>query len=114
VEYAQSMEWMRRWRRQLAKLFRTVDIVVSPTTPLVTPLVHGTEMIGTTHRLTEKTYAWSMGGNPAVSVPVGFADGLPVGMQLAGAWWRDGMLLRTATAYQSVTDWHSRRPAFNI
>lgn len=111
VEYAQSMEWMRRWRRQLAELFETIDVIASPTVPIITPFVEGTEMIKTTHRLTEKTYAYPMGGNPAVSVPVGFAEGLPVGMQLAGAWWRDGMLLRAATAYQSVTDWHLRRPA---
>ena len=111
VEYAQAMQWLRRWRLQLAALFDTVDIVVSPTTSLITPLVHGTEMIAITNRLTEKSYAWSLGGNPAVSVPVGFVDGLPVGMQLAGAWWRDGMLLRTAVAYQSVTNWHTRRPA---
>jgi len=111
VEYAQSMEWLRRWRRQLAELFDTIDIIASPTVPVITPLVEGTAMIKTTHRLTEKTYAYPMGGNPCVSVPVGFADGLPVGMQLAGAWWRDGMLLRTAVAYQSVTDWHTARPA---
>ena len=111
VEYAQSMEWMRRWRRQLAELFSQIDIIASPTVPVITPPVAGTEMINTTHRLTEKTYAYPMGGNPAVSVPVGFAQGLPVGMQLAGAWWRDGMLLRAATAYQSVTDWHTHRPA---
>ena len=109
VEYAQAMDWLRRWRRQLTELFQTVDVVASPTTPLATPKVQAADMISTTHRLTEKTYAWSMGGNPAVSVPVGFADGLPVGMQLAGKWWRDGMLLRAAVAYQSVTDWHLHR-----
>ena len=113
VEYAQSMEWMRRWRRQLAELFKTIDIIASPTVPIVTPKVDGiaSQMISTTHRLTEKTYAYPMGGNPGVSVPVGFVDGLPVGMQLGGAWWRDGMLLRAAVAYQSVTDWHTHRPA---
>jgi hypothetical protein len=94
-----------------AELFSQIDIIASPTVPVITPPVAGTEMINTTHRLTEKTYAYPMGGNPAVSVPVGFAQGLPVGMQLAGAWWRDGMLLRAATAYQSVTDWHTHRPA---
>ena len=111
VEYAQSMEWMRRWKRQLAALFEKVDIIVSPTVPIVTPPVAGIDMIGITSRLTEKVYAYPMAGNPAVSVPVGFTDGLPVGMQLAGAWWRDGMLLRAAVAYQSVTDWHMNRPA---
>ena len=49
-------------------------------------------------------------GAPAASVPVGFTQaGLPVGMQLAAARWRDDLVLRAAHAYQQVTDWHLRR-----
>lgn len=110
MQYAEANDWRNSWIRQLDDVFAHVDIVASPTTPVLTPPIEGADMIKTTHRLTEKTFAWSMGGNPAVSVPVGFVDGLPVGMQLAGARWRDGMLLRAAVAYQSVTDWHTARP----
>jgi len=110
MQYAHALDWRNSWIRQLETVFAGVDIVASPTMPVLTPLIAGVDMIKTTHRLTEKTFAWSMGGNPGLSVPVGFVDGLPVGMQLAGAPWRDGLLLRTAVAYQGVTDWHTARP----
>jgi aspartyl-tRNA(Asn)/glutamyl-tRNA(Gln) amidotransferase subunit A len=110
MQYAAAFDWRNSWIRQLESTFADVDIVASPATPVLTPPIEGADMIKTTHRLTEKTFAWSMGGNPALSVPVGFVDGLPVGMQLAGAPWRDGLLLRAAVAYQGVTDWHTARP----
>ncbi|MND05199.1 Glutamyl-tRNA(Gln) amidotransferase subunit A [compost metagenome] len=50
-------------------------------------------------------------GLPAVSVPCGLdAKGLPVGFQLAGRPFSEGLLLRAADAYQRATDWHQRAP----
>ena len=40
-----------------------------------------------------------------------FADGLPIGVSLAGRWWEEGLVLRAAHAYQTATDWHTRRPS---
>ena len=110
MQYAAALDWRNSWIRQMDTVFANVDIVASPSTPVLTPPIVGADMIKTTHRLTEKTFVWSMAGTPAVSVPVGFVDGLPVGMQLAANRWRDGLLLRTAVAYQGVTDWHTARP----
>ena len=47
---------------------------------------------------------------PAVSVPCGFSDGLPVGLQLAGGPFADALVLRAAFAYEQATDWHRQRP----
>ncbi|RJS94894.1 Asp-tRNA(Asn)/Glu-tRNA(Gln) amidotransferase subunit GatA [Salinisphaera sp. Q1T1-3] len=52
----------------------------------------------------------SLAGVPGMSVPAGFSNGLPVGLQLIAPWFAEGRLLNAAHAYQQVTDWHTRRP----
>jgi aspartyl-tRNA(Asn)/glutamyl-tRNA(Gln) amidotransferase subunit A len=53
----------------------------------------------------------SLAGLPGMSVPAGFgAQGLPVGLQLVGNYFREGELLHTAHALQQATDFHLRRP----
>jgi aspartyl-tRNA(Asn)/glutamyl-tRNA(Gln) amidotransferase subunit A len=49
-------------------------------------------------------------GLPALSMPCGFVDGLPVGLSLTGRRGEDGTPLAVAKAFQQVTDWHARRP----
>jgi aspartyl-tRNA(Asn)/glutamyl-tRNA(Gln) amidotransferase subunit A len=52
----------------------------------------------------------NIAGLPAMSVPCGFSEGLPVGLQLIGPHLEEGRLLNIAHAYQQATDWHRRRP----
>jgi aspartyl-tRNA(Asn)/glutamyl-tRNA(Gln) amidotransferase subunit A len=54
----------------------------------------------------------SLAGLPGMSVPAGLGgDGLPVGLQLIGNYFKEAELLQTAHAFQQATDWHSRAPA---
>ena len=53
---------------------------------------------------------WTLAGLPVVSVPCGFVDGLPVGLALVGRRFAEATVLRLAHAYQTLTDWHERRP----
>jgi aspartyl-tRNA(Asn)/glutamyl-tRNA(Gln) amidotransferase subunit A len=53
----------------------------------------------------------SLAGMPGISVPCGFDNGLPIGLQLIGQAFADAEIMRVADAYQGVTDWHTRRPA---
>jgi aspartyl-tRNA(Asn)/glutamyl-tRNA(Gln) amidotransferase subunit A len=46
---------------------------------------------------------------PAISIPAGFADGLPIGMQLIGKPFGEETILRVAYAYEQATEWHKRR-----
>lgn len=56
---------------------------------------------------------FNLTGLPGCTIPVGFSDdGLPVGMQLVGRPFDEATVLRTADAYQRVTDWHTKRPVF--
>jgi aspartyl-tRNA(Asn)/glutamyl-tRNA(Gln) amidotransferase subunit A len=57
------------------------------------------------------TIGANMAGLPAMSIPCGLADGLPVGVQLIGPHFAEGRLLAAAHAFQRETDWHLRTPA---
>jgi len=112
MQYAEMVQRMYEWRRDMRELFAgQVDVVLTPTTMSTAPLIEGAEMIATTARLTRFTYPWSLAHMPALSVPCGFAaNGMPVGVQLGADRWQDALLLRAGLAYQSATDWHRRRP----
>ncbi len=56
------------------------------------------------------TIAINLAGVPAMSVPAGFASGLPVGLQLIGTYFSEARLLNIAHQYQQVTDWHQQIP----
>ena len=53
----------------------------------------------------------NIAGVPAISVPAGFANGLPVGMQIIGKPFDEEKVLRIAFAYEQATDWHNKRPS---
>jgi aspartyl-tRNA(Asn)/glutamyl-tRNA(Gln) amidotransferase subunit A len=110
-DYAAYREWARKWRRSLELVFRRVDLILTPATETTAPCADDSETISTTRRLTRLTYAWTLAGLPALSLPCGFdGAGLPVGLQLAAAPFREAMLVRAGAAYQRETSWHTREP----
>ena len=57
------------------------------------------------------TVSVNLAGLPAISLPCGFdSKGLPIGMQLIGDSFMEGKLIKAATAYQTLTDYHNQRP----
>ena len=56
------------------------------------------------------TISTNLAGLPAMSIPAGFVDGLPVGLQLIGNHFDEAKILNAAHIYQINTDWHLRRP----
>jgi aspartyl-tRNA(Asn)/glutamyl-tRNA(Gln) amidotransferase subunit A len=57
------------------------------------------------------TIAVNLAGLPGMSIPCGFgAGGMPVGLQIIGAWFAEAKMLNVAHQYQQVTDWHARMP----
>ena len=106
------------WYARAAELFDTYDAVVLPSAQ-VWPfpvewrwpqIINGTVM-DTYHRWMEVVIPVSLAGLPALSVPVGFgANGLPMGMQIAGRAGADAAILAMGQAYHLATDWPGRRP----
>ena len=94
-----------------------VDLLAAPTMPVLPPRI-GEETVQVAggeeilYRLTVIPYnsPWSLVGAPTASVPVGFVDGMPAGLALVGARFGEGTILRAAHTFQSLTDWHERRP----
>jgi aspartyl-tRNA(Asn)/glutamyl-tRNA(Gln) amidotransferase subunit A len=59
----------------------------------------------------ENTRAFNAYGLPTITIPCGFAkDGMPIGLQIAGAQWAEVNVFALAHAYQEATEWHKKRP----
>ena len=111
TDYARAMRAKERWMRGVSEAFEQVDAILTPTVAGPAPLAEASqEMIRATRDLTRFTFVWSFAEVPALSVPCGFtADGLPLGLQLVGAWWSEASLLALGHFFQRETDYHLRR-----
>ena len=93
------------------RAFADVDVIAGPTAP--TPAFRLGEKVDdpiTMYLNDIYTIGANLAGLPAISVPCGFADGLPVGLHLVGHHFEEEKLLRFAHHYQQVTDWHAACP----
>ena len=98
-------------RRDFDKAFERFDALVTPTSPTVAfRLGEKTQDPVQMYLSDIYTVPANVAGVPAISVPCGLVDGLPVGMQLIGPSLSEETLLRTAYAYEQATDWHMAQP----
>ena len=109
--YLQAQRIRRLIANDFVEAFKQCDVIMGPTSP------------STAFKLGEKaadpvqmylsdiyTIAVNLAGLPGMSIPCGFAGGLPVGLQLIGNYFDEARLLNVAHRYQLATDWHARRP----
>ncbi len=93
------------------RAFAGVDVIIGPTTP-TTAFPVGDKLDDPIQMYLSDIYtiAANLAGLPAISIPCGFSDGLPVGMQIIGAYFKEEQLLNIAHQYQQETDWHKQMP----
>jgi aspartyl-tRNA(Asn)/glutamyl-tRNA(Gln) amidotransferase subunit A len=110
--YLQAQRVRRLIARDFADAFRRCDVILGPTSPTVAFRVGEKAADPVTMYLNDiYTTAANLAGLPALSIPCGFgAEGLPVGLQLAGDYFAEARLLNVAHQYQRATDWHVRVP----
>jgi aspartyl-tRNA(Asn)/glutamyl-tRNA(Gln) amidotransferase subunit A len=99
-------------RKDFEEAFQKVDVIVAPTAP--TPAFRIGEKTGNPLQMylcDVLTIPVNMAGIPAISVPCGFNhQGLPIGLQMMGKHFDEGMLLRVAYAFEQNTDFHLKKP----
>jgi aspartyl-tRNA(Asn)/glutamyl-tRNA(Gln) amidotransferase subunit A len=101
-------------KREFDEVLTKVDVLLTPTTPH-TAFKIGEQVSDPLQMYLEDIFVSgpSLSGLPALTLPAGFASGLPVGMQLIGPRAGEAKLLALGYAYQQMTDWHLRRPVLN-
>ena len=91
--------------------FEKVDVIMGPTSPDVAFGIGEKADDPITMYLSDiYTISCNLAGLPGMSVPAGFAKGLPVGLQMIGNYFDEARLLNVAHRFQQATDWHTRVP----
>ena len=110
--YIQSRQQLEQVRRSVARVFETVDLLITPTACV--PSFAIADLLADPNTLREKellTLRNNMLGLPTVSIPCGFtrAD-LPIGMQITGPPGGEATVLRLAYAYEQASEWRKHKP----
>ena len=93
------------------KAYEQVDVIMAPATPETAfNIGEKTDDPISMYLSDIYTIAVNLAGIPAMSIPVGFVDGMPVGMQIMGNYFEEAKLLNVAHKYQQATDWHTQLP----
>ena len=110
--YINRRRELDQMRRAAADLFTHVDLLVTPTVPLLPiPIAEAQDDETGTALYARNTRPFNALGLPAVSVPCGFAkNALPIGLQIVGPPWGEEAVLRLAHAFEQTTDAGKRRP----
>ena len=99
-------------KKDFEDVFEKYDVIVGPTTP--TPAFKIGENISdplTMYANDILTIPVNLAGVPGISVPCGFANGLPLGLQIIGKHFDESTVYRVAHAYEQATDYHKQKPA---
>ncbi len=115
-DYLQAQRRRSVFTEEVLQLFKQVDLLLLPTEPCTAPKV-GQELIDfggiqipTLTALIYYTTPFNACGLPALSLPCGFANGLPVGLQLVGRPFDESGVLSAGHAYEQATGWYKQHP----
>jgi Asp-tRNA(Asn)/Glu-tRNA(Gln) amidotransferase A subunit family amidase len=118
-EYIQHYRELLHTRREMVRIFSDVDLILTPTSPMLPESIAKLEAAPEELRRKElvmlrNTRPFNVWGLPTVSIPCGFSKaGLPIGLQIAGAPGAEGTVLALALSYERKTEWHRKRPLPN-
>jgi aspartyl-tRNA(Asn)/glutamyl-tRNA(Gln) amidotransferase subunit A len=102
-------------RQQVLDALQRVDVLVSPTSAVAALKIEPDRAIDGKKKASRNpwglTPSFSLASVPALSICCGFtSQNLPIGLQIAGAPFREDTMLKLAHAYEQNTTWHTRRP----
>lgn len=109
--YKKAQQIRRLIQQDFVRALSEVDVIMGPTTP--SPAFRlGEKTSDPVEMYMEDIFTLSLNlaGLPGMSIPCGFSNGLPVGLQIIGNYFAEEKLLNVAHKYQQATDWHTRKP----
>lgn len=109
--YLKAQQVRRLISEDFKSALTSVDVLMGPVTP--SPAFRIGEKTGDPVQMYLEdiyTIAINLAGLPALSLPAGFIDGMPVGLQVIGNYFSEAQLLNIGHRYQQVTDWHLKVP----
>ncbi|GMA62777.1 amidase [Alicyclobacillus fastidiosus] len=108
VEYLQAQQIRRRMTAEFNAAFRAVDVIVAPSSTMPAPCIgqeiawiNGRE-VQVREQLIRQTLPANLTGIPSLTVPCGFVDGLPIGLQVMGPAFREDVVLKVGYAYEQT------------
>jgi aspartyl-tRNA(Asn)/glutamyl-tRNA(Gln) amidotransferase subunit A len=116
-DYLKAMRIRSLVKEKFRDLFTNLDFLVAPARYSIAPKITepldapgGSQPQPSAPGMTSLIPAGNLAGLPAISMPCGFADGMPLGLQLVGLPFSENTLISVAKEFQNRTDWHKRRP----
>ena len=104
TEYIFARRMQTEVKRYFEGFFNEYDLLLLPTTASSAVRIDGLDSAAYATRLTSFTAPFNLAGLPALSVPCGLVDGLPVGVQIVGPAWGEDRVLRAGRAFEKVKD----------
>ena len=104
--YKKAMQVRTLIRKDFEEAFKQCDVLLTPTSPVVAYPIDGKMDPLSIYLLDVTTIPVNMAGLPGISVPCGFADGMPVGMQLIGKPLDEETILRAAYTFEQANEYH--------
>lgn len=104
--YKKAMQVRTLIRKDFEEAFKQCDVLLTPTSPVVAYPIDGKMDPLSIYLLDVTTIPVNMAGLPGISVPCGFADGMPVGMQLIGKPLDEATILRAAYTFEQANEYH--------
>jgi aspartyl-tRNA(Asn)/glutamyl-tRNA(Gln) amidotransferase subunit A len=109
ADYVEATRQRRELCRELARALDGLDAIVSANATGPAPRIDQVPLWGVYERASY-TAPYNLTGSPALAVPIGFENGLPLGFQIAGRPFDEATVLRIGHAFEQATDFHRRRP----
>ena len=109
--YRKAQQVRRLIKQDFVDAFKEVDVIMGPTSPSPA-FAFGAKGNDPVAMYLEDIYtiATNLAGLPGMSVPCGLVDNKPVGLQIIGDYFDEGLMLNVAHQFQQATDWHQRTP----
>ncbi len=109
--YLQAQKIRRLIAQDFTEAYKQCDIIMGPTVPS-TAFKTGEKTDNPVEMYLQDIYtiATNLAGLPGMSIPAGFSQDMPVGLQVIGNYFDEARMLNVGHAYQQVTDWHTKIP----